>query len=101
MLVTCPALNITRESMYQMRLERSVMFPSLYSTIRAVLVSEPVDIVQFLLEPLALSSELKDAMTYGNNFIQQLSSMTSTFAFYMQRHYKQLQKQQCHDSVAP
>ena len=99
MLVTCPALNSTRESMYQMWLERSVMFPSLHSTIRAVLESEPADIVQFLLEPLALSSVLEDAMTYGNNFIQQLSYMTRTFAFYMQRHYRQLKEQ--HDSDPP
>ena len=86
MLVTCPALRNTRECMYQMWLERSVMFPTLHATIRAVLVSDPTDIVQFVLEPLALPSILEDAMTHGINFMEQLSYMTRTFAFYMQRH---------------
>ena len=94
LLVTCPALNSTRESLYQMWLERSVMFPSLHATIRSVLDSDPADIVQFVLEPLALPSILADARTHGDHFIHQISYMTRTFAFYMQRHFKQLQSQQ-------
>ena len=95
MLVTCPALRNTRERMYQMWLERTVMFPALHATIRAVLISDPEDIVQFVLEPLALPSVLEDARTHGNHFTQQLSYLTRTFAFYMQRHYRQLQSLQC------
>ena len=91
LLVTCPALSNTRESMFQMWLEKSVMFPSLHATIRSVLSSHTEDIVQFILEPLAFPSILEDARTHGNHFIQLLSYMTRTFAFYMNRHYKQLQ----------
>ena len=98
MLVSCPALSSTRESMYMMWLERSVMFPSLHAAIRAVLASDPADIVQFVLEPLALPSVLKDVMLHGDHFLNHISYMTRTFAFYMHRHYKQLQVQQCHDT---
>ena len=96
--MSCPALSSTRESMYQMWLERSVMFPSLHAVIRAVLASDPADIVQFVLELLALPSVLKDVMLHGDHFLNHISYMTRTFAFYMHRHYKQLQVQQCHDT---
>ena len=98
-LVSCPALSKTRESMYQMWLERSVMYPSMHAVIRSVLSSEPADIVQFVLEPLSLPILLEDYITHGDNFIRQLSYMTRTFAFYMQRQYKQLQSQ--HYSTPP
>ena len=91
-LVSCPSLASTRERLYQMWLDKSVMFPALHSTIREVLSSTPETIVQFVLEPLAFSLILADVRTHGDHYIQQLSYMTRTFAFYMQREYKRLQK---------
>ena len=70
------------------------MYPSMHAVIRSVLSSEAADIVQYVLEPLALPSLFEDYTTHGDNFIRQLSYMTRTFAFYMQRQYKQLQSQQ-------
>ena len=74
------------------------MFPSLHAAIRAVLASDPADIVQFVLEPLALPSVLEDVMLYGNHFLKHISYMTRTFAFYMHKQYKQLLVQQCHNT---
>ena len=91
-LASCPALATVRERLYQMWLDRSVMFPTLHCTIRDVLSSPPETIVQFVLEPLAFQLILADIRTHGNQFIHQLSYMTRTFAFYMQREYKKLQK---------
>ena len=54
MLATSPALSTTRESLYQMWLDKSVMYPGLHATIRAVLASAAPAIVQFVLEPLGL-----------------------------------------------
>ena len=91
-LVTCPALQPTRESLYQMWLEKSVMFPSLHATIRTLLVSPPPTIVQFVLEPLGLPFILADFLSHGEQFSQQLSYLTRTFAFYMHRKYQALLK---------
>ena len=91
-LVTCPALQSTRESLYQMWLEKSVMFPSLHATIRAVLVSSPPTIVQFVLEPLGLPLVLADFLSHGEQYAQQLSYLNRTFAFYMHRKYQKLLK---------
>ena len=94
LLTTCLALSSIRENMYQMWLERSVMFPSLHATIRAILSSHTDNIVQFVLEPLALPGILEDVRTHGDHFIQLISYMTRTFAFYMNKYSKQLQDQQ-------
>ena len=91
---TGTALSSTRENTYQMWLERSVMFPSLHATIRAILSSHTDNIVQFVLEPLALPGILEDVRTHGDHFIQLISYMTRTFAFYMNKYSKQLQDQQ-------
>ena len=87
-LVTCPALSNTRERMYQMWLDKSVMFPSLHSTIRQVLASAPEIIVQFVLEPLAFPPILADFKSHGDQFSHQLAYLTRTFAFYMHNQYK-------------
>ena len=88
-LVTCPALSTTRERLYQMWLDKSVMFPTLHSTIRQVLASAPAIIVQFVLEPLAFPPILADSKSHGEQFTHQLSYLTRTFAFYMHKQYKE------------
>ena len=75
-----------------MWLEKSVMFPNLHATIRAVLASTPSTIVQFVLEPLDLPLILADFLSLGENYAQQLSYLTRTFAFYMHRKYQKLLK---------
>ena len=40
LLTNCPALDIVRERMYTMWLEKSVMYPALHATIRNVLESD-------------------------------------------------------------
>ena len=92
-LATCPALNIVRERLYSMWLERSVMFPTLHSTIRNILKSDESTITQFILEPLAFQELLTNSHIHGNQFIQQLSYLTRTFAFYIDKEYKKLLKQ--------
>ena len=71
-----------------MWLDKSVMFPTLHSTIRQVLASTPNIIVQFVLEPLAFPSILADFTSQGEQFSHQLSFLTRTFAFYMHNQYK-------------
>ena len=88
LLVSCPALNSTRERLYDMWLQRSVMFPSLHSTIRGVLDSDVSTITQFILEPLAFPQIALDFKNHGKRFIDQLSYLTRTFAFYIDREYK-------------
>ena len=53
LLAECPALDSVRQRLYSMWLERSVMFPTLHSTIRDVLDSTILTKVPFILEPLA------------------------------------------------
>ena len=93
LLVTCPALSTVRERLYQMWLEKSVMFPVLHATILSVLSSDAPTIVQFILEPLAFPIIFQQFLKFGDQFIQQLSQSTRTFAFYMDKHYKKLTKE--------
>ena len=94
LLVACPALGETRERLYQMWLDRSVMFPTLHATVRAVLASADHNVItQFILEPLAFALISADFKTHGEHFAQQLSYMTRTFTFFMHREYQKLIKQ--------
>ena len=90
LLVECPALSQTRERLYQMWLERTVMFPTLHSTIRSLLESDNHQIVQFVLEPLAFTPIFENFKSHGINFTHQLAYLTRTFAFYMHREYQKL-----------
>ena len=92
LLVICPALSTLRERLYQMWLEKSVMFPVLHATIKAVLSSAAPTIVQFVLEPLAFPPIYEEVLKIGDQFVKQLSYLTRTFAFYMDRQYKKLLK---------
>ena len=80
---TNTALSTTRKRLYQRWLDKSVMFPTLHSTIRQVLASAPAIIVQFVLEPLAFHPILADFKSRGEQFTHQLSYLARTFAFYM------------------
>ena len=93
LLVVCPALSTTRDRLYQMWLERTVMFPTLHATVRAVLESPDHTIVQFVLEPLAFPDILTDFVSYGVHFAHLLAYLTRTFAFCMHRDYQRLIKQ--------
>ena len=74
-----------------MWLDKSVMYPSLHGTIRAVLASaDPTIVVQFVLEPLGLPLVLADYLSHGEQYARQLSYLTRTFAFYMHRKYQKL-----------
>ena len=90
LLVVCPALDIVRERLYTMWLEKSVMFPALHSTIRDVLDSDVPTKVQFILEPLAIPLVGALAKMHGQRFMEQLSYINRTFAFYMHREYQKL-----------
>ena len=73
-----------------MWLQRSVMFPSLHSIIRGVFDSDVSTITQFILEPLAFPQIALDSNNHGKRFIEQLSYLTRTFAFYIDRDYKKI-----------
>ena len=73
-----------------MWLEKSVMYPALHSTIRDVLESDIPTKVQFIMEPLAYPIVAALAKTHGARFIEQLSYLSRTFAFYMHREYQKL-----------
>jgi hypothetical protein len=90
LLVACHGLTDTRERMYQMWLEKSVMFPVLHSTIREVLVSVEELKVQFIMEPLAFPQLLSAYKLHGQVFINQLSYLTRTYAFNIHREYQKL-----------
>ena len=92
LLVSCPAHSSARERLYQMWLEKSVMFPNLHATIKAILVSPAPTIAQFILEPLAFQLILSDFLTLGDKYAQQLAYMTRTFAFYIHREHQKLLK---------
>ena len=92
LLVVCPALGQTRERLYQMWLEQSVMFPSLHATIRGVLVSDVDTIAQFVLEPLAITDIFNDFKSHGMHFAHLISYLTRTFAFNMHRDYQRMIK---------
>ena len=92
LLVVCPALETVRERMYTMWLKRSVMFPTLHSTIRDVLGSDDLVKVQFIIEPLAFHQLSNCFQLHGQRFIEQLSYLTRTFAFYMHREYQAILK---------
>ena len=90
LLVACQGLTETRERMYLMWLEKSVMFPVLHSTIREVLDCDEEQIVQFILEPLAFPQLLSAYKIHGQAFINQLSYLTRTYAFNIHREYQKL-----------
>ena len=92
-LVSCPALSPVREKLYSMFLEKSVMFPSLHSTIRTILASDESVIAQFILEPLSFPELLSCFHTHGNRFIEQLCYLTRTFAFYIDKEYRKIVNQ--------
>ena len=92
LLAACTALAQTRERLFQMWLDKSVMYPSLHATIRSVLISSEAVLTQFVLEPLAFPLVLADFKSHGEHFAQQLSFMTRTFAFYMHNDYQKLLK---------
>ena len=75
-----------------MWLERSVMFPTLHSTISNVLTSNEATKVQFILEPLAFPQLANCFQIHGQRFIEQLSYLTRTFAFYIHREYQKILK---------
>ena len=92
LLVVCSSLDTVRERLYQMWLERSVMFPALHSIIREVLNSHESLKVQFILEPLAFPNIAKLTKLYGQQFIEQLSYLTRTFAFCIHKEYEKILK---------
>ena len=92
LLVVCPTLETVRERQFSMWLERSVMFPTLHSTIRDVLSSNEATKVQFIIEPLAFPQLTNCYKIHGQRFIEQLSYLTRTFAFYIHREYHKIIK---------
>ena len=92
LLVVCPALDIVRQRLYNMWLEKSVMFPALHSTIKEVLTCDDSTKVQFILEPLYFSEISHLYNCHGQHFIQQLAYLTRTFAFYINKEYKKIVK---------
>ena len=100
LLVGCPALNNTRERLYSMWLQRSVMFPSLHANIRTILNSPDTTIVQFVLEPLAFPEILADYLSNGIHFAHLLSYLTRTYAFNMHRDYQRIVNDPPHHQVA-
>ena len=92
LLVVCPALETVRERQFSMWLERSVMYPTLHSTVRDVLASNEAAKVQFILEPLAFPQLANCYQMHGQRFIEQLSYLTRTFAFYIHREYQKILK---------
>lgn len=92
LLVVCPALDTVRERLYQMWLEKSVMFPTLHSIIREVLKSNENFKVQFIIEPLAFPQLATMSKLHGPKFIEQISYITRTFAFYIHREYQKILK---------
>ena len=75
-----------------MWLERSVMYPTLHSTIREVLDSAEAIKVQFILEPLAFPQLASLAKLHGQRFVEQVSYLTRTFAFYIHREHQNIIK---------
>ena len=92
LLVSCPALDSVRERLNTMWLDKSVMFPSLHATIRDILVSDENQKVQFILEPLSFPEIFKSFKIHGKRFIEQLSYLTRTFAFYIEKEYRNIVK---------
>ena len=72
-LITCPSLSCTRERMYSMCLERTVMFPSLHHCVRNILNANEEIQTQFFLEPLAFQVVKDEALRTGQQYIRTLS----------------------------
>ena len=87
-LVTCPSLNVLREYLYTMCLERTVMFPALHQTVKDVLNSSEETKVQFFLEPLSFHDVREAALSCGPQFVQTTCYITRTFVFWMNREYR-------------
>ena len=75
-----------------MWLERSIMFHTLHSTIKDILDSTPTVKFQFILEPLTFPQLAICHKIHGPRFIEQLSYLTRTFAFYMHKEYQKILK---------
>ena len=66
------------------------MYPSLHIMIREVLKAHEEVKAQFILEPLAFTHINELSKTQGNAFLEQISYLTKTFAFYMHQEYKNI-----------
>ena len=86
-LLTCPSLNSTREQMYSMCLENTVMFPTLHQLIIDVLASSEETKTQFFLEPLSFQHVQQESESIGPQYIQTVSYITRTFVFRIYREY--------------
>ena len=86
-IASCPALKSVRERLFSKWLHDTVMFPSLHSTIRAVLAAGESQITQFVLEPLAFPEIMAGIQNAGPHYITQLMYLTRTFAYYIHRDY--------------
>ena len=87
-LATCPAYTTTRERLFMICLEKTVMFPSLHQTIREVLASNEEIITKFFLEPISFPEVYQDFHTHGHHYAQTLSYLSRTFVFGIHREYQ-------------
>ena len=92
LLVGCPALDTVRQRMYTIHHvvgeDSHVPNTALHlveSTIKNILDANEQTIVQFILEPLAFSEIATSSKIHGQRFIDQLSFLTRSFAFYIVR----------------
>ena len=67
-IAKCPALSSVRERLFRKLLHDTVMFPTLHSNIRDILISDEATLTQFVLEPLSFPQIMADSQSSGPHY---------------------------------
>ena len=85
LLAECPALDHTRDRVFQMWLEKTSQCLPLNLFIQRLLISPPNILVQFILEPRAFPEVISLFQQFGQDLENLVAYLTRTFAFSIHR----------------
>jgi hypothetical protein len=85
LLVHCPALTSTRERLWTMYFEHSVMYPALFQFLSRLEKSLPQVMVQFLMDPTAFPEIWEIWKLFGQPAIDHVYYLTRTYVYYIYR----------------
>ena len=85
LLISCPALKLDRDRVYNLWLLKSRENSPLFALITSIMSASPTEQVKFILNPCANPEILKLVQTQGTPLLEHITYLTRTFAFNMHR----------------
>ena len=84
-LVVCPALQVVRDRLTKLWLDRTASLPALYHLLCSVLSSTPSVQVQFILDPSLFPGIFTLWESHGQPLLDHVYYLTRTYAYYLHR----------------